>query len=96
MNEEKMDAERLADIIDGMLEKGKVQMLITLPEGSMDAEIKSNVDLLGPTGHFYILLHALKSVFLEFAEKLDDAKKEEFIDSVLQMVKDELMEEDGE
>ena len=96
MEDEKYDVERMTEIIDEMLEKNEIVLQAKLPAGSMDAEIKSNVDELGPTGHFYILLHVLKTVFLEFAKMLNEAKKEEFIDGVLMMVKGELMEADEE
>ena len=42
--------------IDEMLVENEVRMQITLPEGSMDPEIKSTFSKTGPVLDFYILL----------------------------------------
>lgn len=81
--------------IDEMLVENEVRMQITLPEGSMDPEIKSTFSKTGPVLDFYILLHALKKVVSDFLDMdiIDPDKEEDMIDGMLQMVKDAIFKE---
>lgn len=57
----KLDIDRFGEIIDEALKKSEVQLLVTLPAGTLEAETDSNVEG-GPVMDFYILLNALKTV----------------------------------
>lgn len=93
------DIENLIDIfaqaVDEMLVENEIRMIIKLPKGSMDPEIKSTFSQVGPVIEFYILLHALKKVVSDLMsmDMIDPDKEEDMIDGMLQMVKDAIFEE---
>lgn len=81
--------------VDEMLVENEIRMIIKLPKGSMDPEIKSTFSQVGPVMDFYILLHALKKVVSDLMsmDMIDPDKEEDMIDGMLQMVKDEILSE---
>lgn len=85
-----MTIDDFGEFMDALLKVSNVQMLITLPEGTIEPEIKDNIGL-GPTVHFYILMHTCRAVFQEFREILNPDLEEDFIDSVLEMVKEDIL-----
>ena len=93
------DIENLIDIfaqaVDEMLVENEIRMIIKLPKGSMDPEIKSTLSQVGPEMEFYILLHALKKVASDLMsmDMIVPVKEEDMIDAMLQMVKDAIFEE---
>lgn len=96
-----MDGQDMIDLfgqaVDEMLEKETIQMVITLPEGSMDPDIASSFKEFGEgkaVMDFYILLHTLRKAVDNLMEiGVDEAKKEDMIDNLLDMVKEEIMKE---
>lgn len=90
-NDEKL-IDMFGEAIDKILEANEVKLLMTLPKGSMDAEIQSN--LTDPTLEFYIMLHGLAAGIININKvaPVDPDKKEEMIDGILEMVKKALME----
>lgn len=98
MREEKSNdmLEKFGEQMDKFLEESPIYFLVHSPEGSKDYELKCNLEELGPVVHFYILLNALPLVFRQFKDILDDALTEDFVDKVLEMVKEEIMETVGE
>ena len=95
MNE--LDLDKFGEIMDDFLEKNEIQMLITLPEGSIEPVVEDNVDL-GSTVHFYILLNSIGTVCQQMQKAMDiDKKSEEWANVVhvlLKMVEAELLEDD--
>lgn len=87
--------DKFEEIIDGFLKDNHVQILIDIPEGTIDAKVKDNVEM-GSVIQFYIMLHGLKASFGNMLEEMKDMlapeKKEDMIDGILEMVKGELME----
>jgi hypothetical protein len=93
---ERLTAEKFGDIIDEMLQQSHVQMLIDMPEGTIEPTIKDTLGL-GGTVQFYILLNALKPVFKDICDNiLDPNKTEDFVDGGLKLVKADLMEVVGQ
>ena len=94
MREEKSNdmLEKFGEYMDKLLEVAPVYFLVNSPEGSKDWELKCNLEGLGPTVHFYILLKALPLVFKQFKDILADELTENFVDETLEMVKEEIME----
>lgn len=67
-------------------------MLITLPKGTLESEIRDNTNL-GGTVWLYILLNAIRPIYKDISKSLiDPEKNEDMIDAILQLVKDDLME----
>jgi hypothetical protein len=55
-----MNLETFSEIMNDFITENECQMLITLPEGTQDAVIKTNLNL-GPVGEIYMMLQAIHS-----------------------------------
>lgn len=88
--------DKFGEIIDGFLKDNHVQILIDIPEGTTDAQVKDNVEM-GSVIQFYIMLHGLKASFgnmlEEMKDMLDPGKTEDMVDGILEIVKRELMKD---
>ena len=95
MNE--LDLDKFGEIMDDFLKKNEIQMLITLPKGSIEPVVEDNVGL-GSTVHFYILLNSIGTVCQQMQKDMGiDNKSEEWANVVhvlLKMVEAELLEDD--
>lgn len=94
-----LNIDTFGEIMDDFIEKNHIQMLIDIPEGTNEPQIKDNAQL-GGVVQFYILLSAMKPIYKDIHDRLlDHSRHEDFIDGILQVVKNELMEvaegEDG-
>lgn len=92
-NEEDM-LMKFGKIIDEQLKNNEVKMLITLPKGSMDAEVDSSygdIDVM----NLYILLYALKKVVKGVIEQahVDETKLDEMLEGMFDMVKKDILED---
>lgn len=90
---EKLTIEKFGEIMDDFLRENEINMLITLPEGSIEPRIQDNTGM-GWVVQFYILLAALPPVFKGMFEMME-SEKESLIDGMLELVKNELMEQEG-
>lgn len=96
-----LDIDSFGEIIDNFLKENHVQVLITMGRGTLDPDIKDNIGL-GPVGRFYILLYAITKALndlMDMRDKdgdtlLDPRKKEQLVDEILELVKNNLMEEE--
>ena len=83
------------EIMDEFLKENKIQMLITIPEGSITPEIESNARLW-PVVHFYILLKALTTVVKEMVDVMSinagSPEWEHTVDAILSLVKQDIMD----
>lgn len=92
MKDKELTIETFGEIMDDFLKKNHIRVVIDIPEGTNDPEIRDNTGL-GVAVWFYILLAAMAKVIGELEAKIiDPDKKEAFIDSCLAMVKSELMQ----
>lgn len=57
---DEFDLDAFGKIMDDFLTKNNCQMLITIPEGTQEAQIESNMGELGPVTELYFLLLAIK------------------------------------
>ena len=85
-----MTLDDFGEIMDKLINDNEMQMLITLPEGTIEPEIEDNFGL-GPVVRFYILLNFLRTVFREFREILEPSLEEDAIDSILKLVKRDIL-----
>lgn len=58
-----MDIDSFCEIMDKILKDNDIAMLIKMPKGTLEAEVKSNCEMPGSIIDLYILLNALPSVF---------------------------------
>ena len=91
MDDKKMDLEAFGDIMDNFINDNEVCLLAESPAGTQDFTIKTNTNL-GPVVEFYMLIKCIPDVFVHFKDILDESLTENFIDSVLEMLKEEIME----
>lgn len=91
----KLDLDTFGEIMDVFLKENEIQMLITIPEGSITPEIESNTRLW-PVVHFYILLKALTTVVKETVDVMsidaDSPEWEHTVDVILSLVRQDIMD----
>ena len=92
-----MDLEKFGEIIDNFLKENHIQMLIEMPEGTLDPIVKDNIGA-GSVMKFYFMLNAISAVGKEMKKDMnipsDDRDGwEEVVDAILNLLKSELMEE---
>ena len=97
--EKKMDLDSFGEMIDRVLEENKFVMLLTMPEGTQDVQIKDNMGL-GPTVQFYAMLKGIETIIKTMQEDLglDTAAPgwEQTVDTLLAMVKTDILNPDEE
>lgn len=91
---EEMKLEKFSEIIEKAIRESDVHMHINLPKDSMEPVIQSSFGVA--TIDLYIMLHALRKVIHEIWSDgaFDPNKKEDMIDGILQLVKEDLMKEE--
>lgn len=95
MNE--FDLDKFWEIMDDFLQKNKIRMMITLPEGSIEPVVKDNVGL-GSVVHFYILLTSIGTVCEQMQKDMgidkNSAEWANVVHALLKMVEAELLDQD--
>lgn len=90
-----LNLDSFGEIIDRFLMDNEVQMLLTLPKGTIDVQVQDNTGL-GSTVQFYILLNAIKPIcdamLKDMGIERKSAEWEKVVDTLLGMIKDEIME----
>lgn len=96
---EKLTLDLFGEIMDQFLRDNEVCMLLTLPEGTLDVQVQDNVHF-GSVVRFYILLNAIKPICDAVLEDMGIDRKstewEEVADTLLGMIKDEIMGGDAD
>ena len=94
-----LNLDTFGEIVDEFLKENEIQMLITIPEGSITPETRDNVGL-GPVVHFYILLKALTTVVKETVDAMSinagSPEWEHTVDVILSLVRQDIMEPEEE
>ena len=93
-NKEGIKLEQFSEIIEKAIKESDVHIHINLPKDSMEPVVQSSFGVA--TIDLYILLHALRKVIHEIWSDgaFDPSKKEDVINGILQMVKEDLMKEE--
>lgn len=95
----KLDLDSFGDIVNKFLEENEIRMLLTMPKGTLDVQVKDNVNL-GPTVQFFILLNSITAICKELRTLLgiDTASPEweRMVNVMLGMVKSDILAEDEE
>lgn len=90
-----LNLDSIGEIIDRFLMDNEVQMLLTLPKGTLDVQVQDNTGL-GSTVQFYILLNAIMPICDAMLKGMGIDRKsadwEKVVDTLLGMIKDEIME----
>lgn len=97
--EKKIDLDSFGEIIDRILEEHKFVMLLTMPEGTQEVQIKDNMGL-GSTVQFFAMLKGIETIIKTMQEEvgLDTAAPgwEQTVDAMLAMVKADILGLDEE
>lgn len=97
--EKKTDLDSFEEIIDRILEKHKFVMLLTMPEGTQEVQIKDNMGL-GSTVQFYAMLKGIETIIktMQTEVGLDTAAPgwEQTVDALLAIVKADILDLDEE
>lgn len=95
MQEKNLSLEEYGKIMDGIMEAVSVQVLIEMPEGTLETRVTDNLEM-GSVIQFYAILNAIKPVAEkirgEITMQLSSVEWETVVDGMLKMVKDEIME----
>lgn len=96
---DEMNIDTFGEIMDRFIEENEVSMLITMPEGTHEPIIKSNMENAGHVMHLYFLLAATESTIdgmvKQFKDRgLNDFDKEGFVNDTLDIIRRGLLEED--
>ena len=95
----KLDLDSFGEIVDKFLGENEVEMLLTMPKGTLDVQVKDNLNL-GPTVQFYIMLNSITAICKELRTLLgiDTASPEweHTVNVMLGMVKRDILAEDEE
>lgn len=87
------------EIMNGFLKEHKIQMQITLPEGTLTPKVVDNTGL-GPVIWFYILLNTVNVVVRELASDMnidtDSSEWENAVDNILALVKNSILHPEEE
>ena len=89
-----LDIDRFGAMVDEQLTNNEIQMVIRLPEGTLEPEIRSSFGEVA-TLDLYILLHALRKTLAQVVidGNVDPDKKGDMISAMLDMVKADLIGE---
>ena len=94
-----LDLDTFGDLMDEFIKQNEINMLLTIPEGSMEVKVQDNVNA-GGVMQFYIALNAIPHIAVAMKEdmkrgglELDKDKWEDVVDSLLSLLKTELMEQ---
>ena len=89
-----LNIETFGEIMDDLLKQNEVNLLVTLPAGTLEATLEDNTGC-GPVVRFYILLWALKAGMKEVvkAMPIDESKVGAIYDDLFDILKNELKED---
>lgn len=89
-----LNIETFGRTMDDFLKQNEVNLLVTLPAGTLEATLKDNTGC-GPVIRFYILLWALKAGMkgLVKAMPIDESKIGTIYDELFEILKNELKED---
>lgn len=94
-----LNLDSFGEIIDRFLMDNEVQMLLTLPKGTIGVQVQDNTGL-GSIVQFYILLNAIKpicdAVLKDMGIERKSAEWEKVVDTLLGMIKGEIMGGDAD
>ena len=96
---EKFGLDAFGDMVDKFLEENEIEMLLTMPKGTLHVQVDDNVNL-GPTVQFFILLNSIEAICKEMRNLLGidtvSPEWEKTVNVMLGMVKREILTEDEE
>lgn len=94
----KLNLDTFGEIMDHFIKENEIQMLITLPAGSITAEVQDNCKA-GAVVQFYIVLDAISSIANQMRKEMggiDGTDWENIVDALLELLKKDLLDPKSE
>ena len=93
----KLDLDSFGDMVDKFLEENEIEMLLTMPKGTLAVQVKDNT-MLGATIQLYIMLQGITPICKEMQNQLGiDAmspERKELVCSILDLFACNMLEYD--
>lgn len=87
-----MDLDTFGEIMDGIILKSHCQMLIEIPEGTLDAEVQTNMPG-GPVTELYLLLAAIPSIVQRLVKTAGGFRSPETLaDAICDLLREAILE----
>lgn len=82
-----LNLDTFGEIMDKFINDAHVQLLIDMPEGTTEAQLKDNTGM-GAVMQFYIILNAVETIYKDMVKQMDiDDSDDTLIDSLLELLK---------
>ena len=90
-----MNIDAFDDIMDKFINDAHIQLLIDMPEGTTDAELKDNTGM-GAVMQFYIILNAVEKIFADMCEQMELEDTDVLADSLCNLLNESIKGKDSE
>lgn len=89
-----LNLDTFGEIMDNFIHEAHIQLLIDMPEGTTEAQLKDNTGM-GAVVQFYIILNAVEAVYKDLLKQMDlDDSDDQLIDSLLDLLKQSIKGKD--
>ncbi len=90
-----MEIDEFGAKVDELLTEKEIHLNITFQKGSLDPEFESNYQA-SPILNLYLLIRAMKKGLEDLLEfgNVDNERKEDIIDGLLEMLKEDILKEE--
>lgn len=85
----KMSIDEFGEMMDQVIKDAPVKLLIDMPEGTTEAQLKDNMGM-GAVMQFYIILNAVERIYADLCEQIDLEDKELIADSLCNLLKESM------
>lgn len=84
-----MSLDAFGKMMDQVIKDAPVKLLIDMPEGTTEAQLKDNMGM-GAVMQFYIILNAVERIFADLCEQLDLEDTDLIADSLCDLLKESM------
>ena len=84
-----LNLDTFSKIMDEFINEAHVQLLIDMPEGTIEANVKDNIGG-GGVMQFYIILNAVESIFKDMCEQMELTDTDKLADSLVELLRDSI------
>lgn len=84
-----MSLDDFGKMMDKIIKDAPVKLLIDMPEGTTEAQLKDNMGM-GAVMQFYIILNAVERIYADLCDQLELEDKELIADSLCDLLKESM------
>ena len=85
-----MNLDKFGAIIDGFLKDNPIQMLIELPEGTLEPVIRDNTEM-GAVMQLYIILNTVEAIYEQMVKEMELEDTEDLANSICDLLKESML-----